>query len=211
MEYTKALADLVEEFRKYPGVGPKSAQRMAFALLKKSHEDVNKFMHIVRDAKNNIKYCKQCFNLCSETDLCEICSKPERNQQELCVIENVKDLIALERSQEYKGLYHVLGGIISPLDGISAADLNISELKDRIAKFLEADDDTVLELILALNLSTEGEATMLYLKRFLAQEFPLAGARIKVTRLAYGLPIGADLDYTDEGTIAKALQARVLC
>jgi recombination protein RecR len=223
VKYTKALADLIEEFRKFPAIGPKSAQRMAFTLLKKSPEQVEKFIKVVRDAKTQIKYCCQCFNL-TANEICEICEDSRRDRKQICVVETVKDLIALERTHEYKGLYHVLGGVISPLDGISADDLNINALVARIKlelgsivvnesfSFSYADD--AIEIILAIGLSTEGEATMLYIKRLIdlaLRELSIPKEQIKITRLAHGLPVGADLDYADELTLAKALDARVLC
>lgn len=215
MKYTKPLEDLIDEFRKFPTIGPKSAQRMAFALLKKSPDQVEKFTRIIQDAKTQIKYCRQCFNL-TANDSCEICSDPRRDRKQICVIETVKDLIALERTHEYRGLYHVLGGVISPLDGISADDINIHELISRIRTILESsavNEESILEVILGIGLSTEGEATMLYTKRLIDQillELKLNPSTIKVTRLAHGLPVGADLDYADEITLAKALEARVL-
>lgn len=205
MKYTKELADLIEEFGKFPTIGPKSAQRMAFTLLRKSPEQVKKFIRIIDDAKTKISYCKKCFNLTSQ-DTCEICLNGGRNDKQICVVESVKDLIALERTHEYKGVYHVLGGIISPLDGIVAEDLNIDELIEKIRIFLEAGED--LELILAIGLSTEGEATMLYIKR-LIEYLKIGTGSCNITRLAHGLPVGADLDYADETTLAKALSARV--
>ncbi len=197
--YTKELSDLIEEFRKFPSIGPKSAQRMAFALLKKSNEQVEKFASIVKSAKHNIKYCSNCFNLSSQP-ICEICQNPLRQNKQICVVESVKDLIALERTHDYKGLYHVLGGVISPLDGICADDLNLYELIERLKT------QEIEELILAIGLSTEGEATMLYIKRLIDQN----NLELKITRLAHGLPVGADLDYTDEVTLSKALEARVV-
>jgi recombination protein RecR len=220
LEYTKALADLIEEFRKFPSIGPKSAQRMAFALLKKSPEQTEKLISAIKNAKSNIRCCGQCFNLTTEYDLCEICKDTKRDLQTICVVENAKDLIALERTKEYKGVYHILGGIISPLDGIGAGDINIAPLLERVKHLILAQTlgGPTPELILALGLSTEGEATILYLRRvidlliknILNQETPNT-QHIKITRLAYGLPVGADLDYTDESTLAKALEARVLC
>ncbi len=223
MKYTKALADLIEEFRKFPAIGPKSAQRMAFSLLKKSPEQVEKFIKVVRDAKTQIKYCCQCFNL-TASEICEICEDARRDRKQICVVETVKDLIALERTHEYRGLYHVLGGVISPLDGISADDLNINALIARIKLELGASvvnesftfsyENEVVEIILAIGLSTEGEATMLYIKRLIdiaLRELSIPKEQIKITRLAHGLPVGADLDYADELTLARALDARVLC
>ena len=212
MEYTRALAELIEEFNKFPGVGPKSAQRMAFSLLKKSTEQVQHFLEVVRIAKNDIKYCKYCFNLTSD-EVCEICLNNQRDENLLCVVAEVKDLIAIEKTREFRGKYHVLGGLISPLDGISSIDLNISPLVERL-KLMQGE----VELIFAISPSTEGEATMLFLKRALSQlnistVTGDADSRLKrsilVTRLAYGLPLGSDLDYADELTIVKALEARV--
>jgi recombination protein RecR len=220
VQYTKTLSDLIEEFRKFPAIGPKSAQRMAFTLLKKSPEQVERFIKVVRDAKTQIKYCSQCFNLTANEN-CEICEDSRRDKRQICVVETVKDLIALERTHEYRGLYHVLGGVISPLDGVSADDLNINALISRIKSLLaESQNDDPIEIILAIGLSTEGEATMLYIKRLtdlaiLGQGSTVNGEReyslIKITRLAHGLPVGADLDYADELTLARALEARVLC
>ena len=210
MRYAKPLEDLIEEFRKFPSIGPKSAQRMAFALLKKSPDQVSKFTRVVEDAKSQIAYCSQCFKLSSD-QLCNICTDARRESSQICVIETVKDLMALERTHEYRGLYHVLGGVISPLDGISADDLNIQALISRVQAL---PDWTEIEIILAIGLSTEGEATMLYIKRLLenviARNKSGEAIRIRVTRLAHGLPVGADLDYADEMTLTKALEARVL-
>ncbi len=209
MEYTRALADLIEEFRKFPGVGPKSAQRMAFALLKKSPEQVEKLLATVKEAKDNIKYCTACFNLTSNEGFCEICLARANSAKQICVVENVTDLIAVERTKEFNGLYHVLGGVISPLDGIAATDLNIPQLVKRVQNFLS---NGQLELILALGLSTEGEATILYLRRLLEQSLSSEETGwLQISRLAHGLPAGADLDYTDELTLARALHGRVLC
>ncbi len=209
MEYTRALADLIEEFRKFPGVGPKSAQRMAFALLKKNPEQVEKFLGSIREAKENIKYCKACFNLTINEGFCEICQSRGTNAKQICLVENVTDLIAIERTKEYQGVYHVLGGVISPLDGVSVADLNIPSLITRLKEFLSHGQ---LELIMALGLSTEGEATILYLRRLLEQSLEAEELGwLQISKLAHGLPAGADLDYTDELTLARAMQGRVLC
>ena len=183
----------------------KSAQRMAFALLKKSQEQNHKFIEVLRRAKNEIKPCKNCFNLSSE-DICEICLDNKRQKNLICVVEEVKDLIAIEKTKEFRGQYHVLGGLISPLDGISSADLNIEALLTRINKYFN-DNEEPLELVFAISPSTEGEATMLFLKKMISK---LENSdQIIMSRLAYGLPLGADLDYADELTIVKALEARV--
>lgn len=207
MRYTKPLEDLIEEFRKFPTIGPKSAQRMAFTLLKKSPEQVEKFARIIKEAKERIKYCSRCFNLTSEI-ICEICQDQRRDNKQICIVESVKDLIAMERTHEYRGIYHVLGGLISPMEGISADDLNLSNFTTRLQLELEEmNQEDKLEIILAISLSTEGEATMLYIKRLISQ---LSDPRLRLTRLAHGLPVGADLDYADESTLARAFQARVL-
>jgi len=207
LRYTKPLEDLIEEFRKFPTIGPKSAQRMAFTLLKKTPEQVEKFARIICEAKEHIKYCSKCFNLTNSV-ICEICQDPRRDSKQVCIVESVKDLIALERTHEYRGIYHVLGGIISPLEGISADDLNLTQLTTRLQIQLdEMNPEDELELVLAISLSTEGEATMLYIKRLMSQ---FGDSRIKLTRLAHGLPVGADLDYADETTLARAFEARVV-
>jgi len=195
MQYTKPLARMIEEFQKLPGVGPKSAQRMAFHLLKMPNAEVQKFCDAIIYAKEKIKYCKTCFNMSSE-DPCEICTDDRRDKTIICVVSETKDLIALERTREYKAKYHVLQGLISPLDGISPNDLRIRELLERI------DKENPEEVILALNPSVEGEATSLYLSRIIK---PLG---IKVSRIAFGLPAGADLEYADEVTLARALEGR---
>ncbi|MCK5345946.1 MAG: recombination protein RecR [Candidatus Heimdallarchaeota archaeon] len=195
MYQTKPLARLIEEFQKLPGIGPKSAQRMAFHLLKMPENDVQKFSAAILEAKEKIKYCRHCFNMSSENP-CEICTDDSRDKSIVCVVAETKDLLALERTREYKGSYHVLQGMISPLDGITPEDLRIKEL---IKRFQTED---IKEIILALNPSVEGEATSMYLARIIK---PLS---IKVSRIAFGLPVGADLEYVDEVTLAKALEGR---
>ena len=195
MNYTKPLARLVEEFQKLPGIGPKSAQRMAFHLLKMTQNDVQKFSDAILEAKEKIKYCRQCFNMSSENP-CEICTSATRDKSIICVVAETRDLIALERTREYKGSYHVLQGLISPLDGISPEDLRIKELIERLQK------EEIKEIILALNPSVEGEATSMYLAKIIK---PVG---IKVSRIAFGLPVGADLEYADEVTLARALEGR---
>lgn len=195
IHYTKPLARLVEEFQKLPGIGPKSAQRMAFHLLKMPADEVRKFSDAILDAKEKIKYCRHCFNLSSENP-CEICTDDRRNKGVICVVAESRDIIAFERTREYKGVYHVLQGLISPLDGISPEDLRIKELIDRLSK------ENPEEIILALNPSVEGEATSMYLAKLIK---PLG---VKVSRIAFGLPVGADLEYADEVTLARALEGR---
>ena len=195
MIYPKSIASLIEHFQKFPSVGPKSAQRMAFYLLRMPKSEVEKFAQSMIDAKENTKTCEICFNL-SATSPCEICTSPQRDKSTICVVAETKDLIAIEKTNEYKGLYHVLQGLISPMDGIGADDIRIKELLNRLT------DDNVKEVILALSTSVEGEATSLYLNKLIK---PFG---IKISRIAFGLPIGADLEYADEITIAKALEGR---
>lgn len=195
MIYPKSIAALIEHFQKFPSVGPKSAQRMAFYLLRMPLTEVEKFAQSMIDAKENTKTCEICFNL-SSTSPCEICSSPQRDKSTICVVAETKDLIAIEKTNEYRGLYHVLQGLISPMDGIGADDIRIKELLNRLT------DEKVKEVILALSPSVEGEATSLYLTKLMK---PFG---IKVSRIAFGLPVGADLEYADEITIAKAIEGR---
>ena len=195
MQYTKPLANLIEYFQRLPGIGPKSAQRIAFYLLKMPKSDVEKFAQAMITAKETIHYCDICFNM-SASNPCEICSSPNRDDTTICVCAETKDLVAIENTNEYKGKYHVLQGLISPIDGIGAEDIRIKELLTRIAQ-----NDTK-EVILALSPSVEGEATSLYLTKLLKP------FNIKISRIAFGLPIGSDLEYADEITLAKAIECR---
>ena len=195
MQYTKPLAKLIEEFQKFPGVGQKSAQRMAFHLLKMPMHEVREISKAIIDAKEQIKYCHKCFNM-SSMDPCEICSSTKRDKSIICVIAETKDLIAVEKTKEFTGDYHVLQGLISPLDGIGPEDLRIRELLERSSL------PEVKEIILAINPSIEGEATSLYLSKLIK---PMG---IRVSRIAFGLPIGGDLEYADEITLARAIEGR---
>ncbi len=195
MIYPKSIAALIEHFQKFPSVGPKSAQRMAFYLLRMPLTEVEKFAQSMIDAKQNTRTCEICFNMSSSSP-CEICSSPQRDKSTICVVAETKDLIAIEKTNEYKGLYHVLQGLISPMDGIGADDIRIKELLNRLT------DEKVKEVILALSPSVEGEATSLYLSKLIK---PFG---VKISRIAFGLPVGADLEYADEITIAKALEGR---
>ena len=195
MIYPKEIASVIEQFQKFPSIGPKSAQRMAFYLLRMSESDVENFANSILEAKRNTHTCEICFNI-STTSPCEICSSSTRDRSVICVVSESKDLIAIEKTNEYKGLYHVLEGLISPIDGIGADDIRIKELLNRLAS------DEVKEVILALSPSVEGEATSLYLTKLIK---PFG---IKVSRIAFGLPVGSDLEYADEMTIAKALEGR---
>lgn len=195
MIYPKSIATLIEHFQKFPSVGPKSAQRMAFYLLRMPLSEVEKFAQSMIDAKHNTKTCEICFNL-SASSPCEICTSTQRDRSTICIVSETKDLIAIEKTNEYKGLYHVLQGLISPMDGIGADDIRIKELLTRLT------NDEVKEVILALSPSVEGEATSLYLSKLIK---PFG---IKISRIAFGLPVGADLEYADEITIAKAIEGR---
>ncbi len=195
MEYTKPLAQLIDQFQKLPGIGPKSAQRMAFFMLKMPLSEVEKFATTLVEAKKQIKYCHICFNMSSQ-DPCEICSSHKRTKDTICVVAETKDLTAIEKTHEFKGMYHVLQGLISPIDGITPEDLRIKELLQRVA------DDEVKEVIFAINPSVEGDATTLYLSKLLK---PFG---VKLTRIAFGLPMGSELEYVDELTLARAMEGR---
>ncbi len=195
MQYSRPLAKLIEQFQKLPGIGPKSAQRMAFFVLKMPKSEVQKFTDSLLDAKERIKYCSVCFNMSSD-DPCEICTSQKRDETTICVVAETKDLVAIEKTNEFKGQYHVLQGVISPMDGIGPEDIRIKELLHRAAS------EKIQEIILALNPSVEGEATSLYLTKMLK---PFG---IKITRIAFGLPVGGDLEYVDELTLTKAIEGR---
>jgi recombination protein RecR len=195
MFFTPPLAKLIEEFQKFPGVGPKSAQRMAFFVLGMSTDSVRNFADALVDAKDKVRNCSRCFHL-SSIDPCELCINEKRERQTLCVVAESKDVIALERTREYRGSYHVLTGLISPMEGKGPDDLSIRELINRVHT------EAVQEVILAINPTIEGDATVLYLNHLLK---PL-GARI--TRIAFGLPVGADLEYADDVTLTRAMEGR---
>jgi len=192
--YAQSFSNLIDEFKKMPGIGPKSAQRLSFYVLGLPAQDVEKLADTIKQAKKSIKHCSTCFNI-TENDPCGICSSESRDRSTICVVSDPKDLIAIEKTKEFKGLYHVLGGLISPLDGLGPESLRIKELLGRI-------NGHVKEVVLALNPSTEGEATIAYLSKLVG---PLG---VKLTRIAYGLPIGSDMDYADEVTLTKAFEGR---
>jgi recombination protein RecR len=195
MYFTPPLARLIEEFQKFPGVGPKSAQRMAFFVLGMSEESVQGFAHALVEAKEKVRNCSHCFHL-SALDPCEICSNEKRERKLICVVADSRDVIALERTREFKGLYHVLTGLISPLDGKGPEQLTIRQLVNRVA------EENVTEAILAINPTIEGDATVLYINQLLKP----FGTR--VTRIAFGLPVGSDLEYADDSTLSKAMEGR---
>lgn len=193
--YSNSVNKLINQFEKLPGIGHKSAVRLAFYILESNEEVANQMSQAIVDAKQKVRFCSKCFNL-TESDPCEICSNTKRDQSIICVVENVKDVVAMEKTHEYKGLYHVLHGSISPMNNITAGDIKIKELLNRLK------DDTIKEVILATNPTVEGEATAMYISRLIK---PLG---INVTRIAHGIPVGGDLEYTDEITLIKALEGR---
>jgi recombination protein RecR len=193
--YEGIVQDLIDELGRLPGVGPKSAQRIAFHLLQAEPADVRRLADILVEVKAKVKFCTVCFNV-SQADLCRICSDERRDATVLCVVEEYKDVVAIERTREFRGRYHVLGGAISPIDGIGPDQLRMRELMTRLA------DGTVSEVILATDPNLEGEATATYLTRLLK---PIG---LRVTRLASGLPVGGDLEYADEVTLGRAFAGR---
>lgn len=196
MEYSPSIEKLIESFEKLPSIGHKTAQRLAFYMLDLSKDEIKEFTDSIINAKNNLKFCSKCYNI-SDTDPCNICSNPKRDESIICVVEEVRDVLAMERTHEYNGVYHVLHGSISPMNGIGPDNIKIKELLARLM------DGKVKEIILATNPRVEGEATAMYISKLVK---PLG---IKVTRIARGIPIGGDLEYTDEVTLAKSLEGRV--
>ncbi|AFH49796.1 Recombinational DNA repair protein [Ignavibacterium album JCM 16511] len=196
MQIAETLLIAIDELSKLPGIGKKTAQRLALHIIKSDKESAEKLAKAIIDLKEKLMLCKKCFNL-SEDELCEICKNPKRDQSTICVVEEVSDVIAIEKSHEFNGLYHVLGGVLSPLMGIGAENLRIKELINRFH------DEEIKEVILALNPDTEGETTSLYLAKLIK---PLG---VKVTRIARGIPIGGDLEFADEATIGKAMLNRI--
>lgn len=194
--YSPSIEKLIEGFEKLPSIGHKTAVRLAFHILDASEEDVTEFINAITNAKANLKYCSECFNI-SDTDPCQICASPKRDKAIICVVEDVKDVIAMERTHEFKGVYHVLHGSISPMNGIGPDEIKIKELLNRIQN-----NNEIKEVIIATNPRVEGEATAMYISKIL-KPFD-----IKVTRIAHGIPVGGDLEYTDEVTLTKALEGR---
>ncbi len=195
MLYTASFSKLIDEFKKMPGIGHKSAVRMAYYILSLSNDEAQHFIEAVKVAKEKICYCSVCQNI-TESDPCDICQSHKRDRTVLCVMEQPKDVIALEKTREYYGLYHVLHGSISPMDGIGPDDLKIKELVKRVA------EGEIKEVIMANNPSIEGEATAMYISKLLK---PFG---VTVSRIAYGVPVGGELEYTDQITLAKAIEGR---
>lgn len=195
MRYPRPILRLIDELGKLPGIGPKTAQRLAFHILKAPRADVLNLAETLIEARDKIRRCSICSNFTDE-DPCAICSDPGRNRGMICVVEDPKDVMAMERTGEYNGVYHVLGGAISPMEGVGPEDLRLKELVDRVK------NQGIEEVIVATNPDVEGEATAMYIARILS---PFG---VKVTRLARGVPVGGDLEYTDEATLARALLGR---
>ncbi len=199
--YTRPLARLIEQFERLPGIGPRTAQRLALHLLRQPEEQIRCFADALLAARSQVGHCRLCFHL-SADPLCEICRNEERCNGQICVVADSRDLLALERTREFKGRYHVLGGLISPMDGIGPELLQIQPLVARVAGSGDhAEEQPVEEVILALTPSVEGDTTSLYLARLLRPFTP-------VSRIAYGLPVGSELEYADEVTLARALEGR---
>ncbi len=194
MVYTRPLARLIEELQRLPGVGPKTAQRLALHILKRPAPEVKALAQALVEAKQQVGFCRVCFHLSAEP-VCQICRNPNRDEKTICVVADSRDVIAIEKTREYRGQYHVLGGVISPMDGIGPEQLHIQQLVQRVSQ------KTIQEVILAINPSVEGETTTLYIGQLIR---PFT----KVTRIAFGLPMGGDLEYADEVTLARALEGR---
>ena len=191
----KKLDELIDVFGRLPGIGRKSAMRIAFDILKKSDSEIESMLEIIRDSHKSIKNCSICGNL-TENDICDICNNEKRNKEIICIVEGVRDIIAFEKSDTYKGLYHVLGGKIDPLNGVTIEDLNIKKLVERL-------NDTVNEIIIALNPDLEGETTTLYLTKILREK------KLKISKIASGIPMGGNIEYTDMVTLGRSLEGRV--
>jgi recombination protein RecR len=194
---SKLLENAVNEFSKLPGIGRKSALRLVLHLLRQDKEAVNTFGNSLIQLRNDIKHCKICHNI-SDTEICQICSNPSRNRAVICVVENIRDVLSIENTQQFNGLYHVLGGIISPMDGIGPAGLEIESLVERVR------EDEIIEVILALSTTMEGDTTNFYIYRKLKDN------AVKITTLARGVSVGDELEYTDEITLGRSLTNRVL-
>jgi len=193
--YEGIIQDLIDELGRLPGVGPKSAQRIAFHIIQSDRVDVTRLAEVLKIVKERVKFCSICGNI-SEEELCKICRDPRRDKTSICVVEESKDVLAIEKTREFKGNYHVLGGAISPIDGVGPENLRIKELMTRLA------ETTISEVIIATDPNLEGEATATYLTRLIK---PLG---VKVSRLASGLPVGGDLEYADEITLGRAFEGR---
>lgn len=193
--YPAPVAKLIEEFERLPGIGSKTAQRLAFHVLSMPKERAGALANAITEAKEKVVYCKECYNI-TDAELCPICANAKRNKQMVCVVGEPKDVAALERTKDYKGVYHVLHGLVSPMAGIGPEDIKLRELVQRVA------EQDITEVIVATNPTIEGEATAMYIAKLLKP------AGIKVTRIAHGIPIGGDLEYADEVTLSRAMDGR---
>lgn len=198
MHYAKPLARLVSEFEKLPGIGPKSAQRLAFHILRISEDEAHALAEAVVSVKEQIRLCPVCFNF-TDQERCEVCSDSRRDRSIICVVAEPRDVVAMEKTNEFRGLYHVLGGVISPMDGIGPDMLKIRELLARIH------EGEIIELIVATNPTIEGDATAMYVAQVVKDAF---AGKVKVMRIAHGMPVGSDMDYADQATLIQALQWR---
>ena len=194
-DYAEPIENLIEEFRKLPGIGQKTAQRLAYNVLRRPREDAERLSRAVLDVKDKIRYCSRCNNF-SDVDPCRFCTSPNRTAEIICVVEEPKDILSIEKTREFRGQYHVLHGVLSPINGVGPDDL---KLKNLLARLREGD---VAEIILAMNPNVEGEATAIYLAKLLK---PVG---VRVSRIALGVPVGSDLEYADEVTMSKALEGR---
>lgn len=199
--FPPSIQNLIDQFSKLPGIGPKAAERLVFYLLNQPNEETEILSSAIKEIKTKIKICQNCFNIAEDT-LCSICKDTKRDRNKICIVENASDIIPLEKTGQFSGLYHILGGTLSPADNIGPDKLHIEELIHRIKVKLEKNKQTKIEIIIALNPTTEGDTTALYLVR------ALKSFEIKITRLARGLPTGADIEYADEATLAGALAGR---
>jgi len=203
MKIPRPIQNLIEAFERLPGIGPKTAGRLTFYLIHVPQEELDKFSQAVARLKTDTVICSKCFNI-SETDPCPICQDPGRDESMICVVEQPLDIFAIEKTGKYKGMYHVLGGVIDPLNNIGPEEIRIQELVSRVVKVPRVPREEVKEIILALNPTMEGEATCMYI----AKEIRDNGIKVRLTRLARGLPTGSDLEYADEITLQRALEGR---
>src|SRR5687768_12856402 len=194
-DYAEPIAKLIEEFRKLPGIGQKTAQRLAYSLLRRSREDAEALSSAILDVKDKIRYCSRCNNF-SDLDPCNYCASPHRTPATICVVEEPKDILSIEKTREYHGQYHVLHGVLSPINGIGPDDLKLKNLLERLK------EGNVVEIIIATNPNIEGEATAMYMSKLIK---PLG---VKVSRIALGVPVGSDLEFADEVTMSKSLEGR---
>ncbi len=194
-DYAEPIEKLIDEFRKLPGIGPKSAQRLAYSVLRRPKEDAERLSRAVLEVKEKIRYCSRCNNF-SDRDPCNYCTNPSRSSETICVVEEPHDVLAIEKTREYRGQYHVLHGVLSPINGVGPENLKLNNLLERLR------DGDVREIIIATNPDVEGEATAIYLAKLLK---PIG---IKISRIALGVPVGSDLEFADEVTMSKALEHR---